>query len=182
MATRKETNRYHPPEFWDAKGFNDKANLNSFRGESWRNRGAQSSGAAQVNSKLLTQGRNVIRFEMPWDIICSGEKCGECIHKGVRFNADKEKAGKYFTTQIWHFEMKCHLCDNKITIATDPENCEYKCISGCRRKQETWAEDDDTLKRPDAREKRKLEEDPFYRLEHFAADDGTGRRQAAARC
>jgi hypothetical protein len=35
----------------------------------------------QVNSKLLTQGRNVIRFEMPWDIICSGEKCGECIHK-----------------------------------------------------------------------------------------------------
>lgn len=34
--------------------------------------------------------------------------------QGVRFNADKEKAGKYFTTQIWHFEMKCHLCDNKI--------------------------------------------------------------------
>lgn len=41
----------------------------------------RSCGDVQVNSKLLTQGRNVIRFEMPWDIICSGEKCGECIHK-----------------------------------------------------------------------------------------------------
>ena len=36
------------------------------------------------------------------------------LAQGVRFNADKHKAGKYFTTQIWHFEMKCHLCDNKI--------------------------------------------------------------------
>eukprot|EP00961_Rhodomonas_salina_P149785 2016624-Rhodomonas_salina.1 len=84
------------------------------------------------------QGRNVVRFEMPFDIFC--EKCNECIHKGVRFNADKEKvqtalptkvnavtsstilltlsylfgcqAGKYFSTTIWEFDMKCHLCDN----------------------------------------------------------------------
>ena len=167
--------RYYPPEFWDQKGFNDKANLNTFRGESWRNRGAQ------VNSKLLTQGRNVIRFEMPWDIICLGEKCGECVHKGVRFNADKDKAGKYFTTTIWHFRLKCHLCDNIMIMATDPEKCDYKCVSGCRRKQETWLEDEDTLKRPDKREQRRMEEDPFYRLEHFAADDGSGRREDEVR-
>ena len=83
MATRKETNRYYPPEFWDDPNFGDKSNLNSFRGESWRNRGAQ------VNSKLLTQGRNVIRFETPFDIWCEG--CNEVTHKGVRFNADKNK-------------------------------------------------------------------------------------------
>jgi len=83
MADRKATNRYYPPEFWDDPKFSDKSNLNSFRGEGWRNRGAQ------VNSKLLTQGRNVIRFETPFDIWCEG--CNEVIHKGVRFNADKEK-------------------------------------------------------------------------------------------
>jgi len=85
MAARKETNRYYPPEFWDDPKFGDKSNLNSFRGEGWRNRGAQ------VNSKLLTQGRNVIRFEMPFDIWCGG--CNEVIHKGVRFNSDKNKVG-----------------------------------------------------------------------------------------
>ena len=83
MADRKATNRYYPPEFWDDPKFSDKSNLNSFRGEGWRNRGAQ------VNSKLLTQGRNVIRFETPFDIWCEG--CNQVIHKGVRFNADKEK-------------------------------------------------------------------------------------------
>jgi hypothetical protein len=106
--------RYYPPEFWDQKNFNDKSNLNAYRGEAWRNRGAQ------VNSKLLTQGRNVIRFETPFDIVCLG--CNETIHKGVRFNADKRNYGKYFTTTIWEFELKCHLCDNKMFVRTDPEN------------------------------------------------------------
>ena len=71
--------------------------------------------------------------------------------------------------------MKCHLCDNKMVVATDPENCTYKCVSGCRRKEESWTEDADTLTKPDVREKRKLEDDPFYRLEHFAAGDGSGK-------
>jgi len=82
-ADATDARRYYPPEFWDQKNFNDKQNLNSFRGEGWRNRGAQ------VNSKLLTQGRDVIRFETPFDIVCLG--CQEVIHKGVRFNADKRK-------------------------------------------------------------------------------------------
>eukprot|EP00288_Rhodomonas_lens_P012392 CAMPEP_0177749406 /NCGR_PEP_ID=MMETSP0484_2-20121128/32469_1 /TAXON_ID=354590 /ORGANISM="Rhodomonas lens, Strain RHODO" /LENGTH=306 /DNA_ID=CAMNT_0019264387 /DNA_START=11 /DNA_END=927 /DNA_ORIENTATION=- len=173
MADRKATNRYYPPEFWDQKNFSDKSNLNSYRGESWRNRGAQ------VNSKLLTQGRNVVRFEMPFDIFC--EKCNECIHKGVRFNADKEKAGKYFSTTIWEFDMKCHLCDNRFIMKTDPEHTTFVCHSGCRQKQETWEDDQDTEKVPDAKEKRKLENDPFYRLEHFAATDGSGRREDEVR-
>ena len=61
-----------------------------------------------------------------------------------------------------------------MVMATDPENCTYKCISGCRRKQEAWEDDADTLDRPDEREKRRMEDDPFYRLEHFAATDGSG--------
>jgi len=128
-----------------------------------------------VNSKLLTQGRDVIRFETPFDIWC--EKCQEVIHKGVRFNADKKKAGKYFTTTIWEFQLKCHLCDNIMIVATDPQNTTYKCISGCRKKEESWDQDEDTVKLLDEKEKRKLEEDPFYRLEHFAASDGSGKRE-----
>ena len=62
-----------------------------------------------------------------------------------------------------------------MVVGTDPENCTYKCVSGCRRKVESWEEDEDTLKRPDVRETRKMEDDPFYRLEHFAAADGSGR-------
>ena len=62
-----------------------------------------------------------------------------------------------------------------MVVGTDPENCTYKCVSGCRRKVESWEDDEDTLKAPDVREKRKLEDDPFYRLEHFAAADGSGR-------
>eukprot|EP00291_Cryptomonas_curvata_P025776 CAMPEP_0172156958 /NCGR_PEP_ID=MMETSP1050-20130122/3519_1 /TAXON_ID=233186 /ORGANISM="Cryptomonas curvata, Strain CCAP979/52" /LENGTH=238 /DNA_ID=CAMNT_0012826123 /DNA_START=114 /DNA_END=827 /DNA_ORIENTATION=- len=167
MAERKASNRYYPPEFWDQKGFSDKSNLNTFRGESWRNRGAQ------VNSKLLTQGRDVIRFEMPFDIWCGG--CEQVIHKGVRFNADKHKAGKYLTTTIWEFDMKCHLCDHRFAIRTDPQHTTYLCHSGCRAKKNEFEEDADTASRPDAREQRRLDSDPFYRLEHSAAPDGSGR-------
>eukprot|EP00285_Hemiselmis_virescens_P016636 CAMPEP_0173400662 /NCGR_PEP_ID=MMETSP1356-20130122/48595_1 /TAXON_ID=77927 ORGANISM="Hemiselmis virescens, Strain PCC157" /NCGR_SAMPLE_ID=MMETSP1356 /ASSEMBLY_ACC=CAM_ASM_000847 /LENGTH=254 /DNA_ID=CAMNT_0014360627 /DNA_START=35 /DNA_END=796 /DNA_ORIENTATION=+ len=168
MSDRKATNRYYPPEFWDQKNFNDKANLNSYRGEGWRNRGAQ------VNSKLLTQGRNVIRFETPFDIVCGG--CAEVIHKGVRFNADKRKAGNYFSTTIWEFELKCAKCDHKMFMLTDPENTTYKCGEGCRAAVQGWAEDEDTLKMPDKKEQRRLESDPFFKLEHSAAPDGSGRR------
>ena len=41
ILTLSLLHRYYPPEFWDQKGFNDKCNLNAFRGEAWRNRGAQ---------------------------------------------------------------------------------------------------------------------------------------------
>jgi len=40
---------------------------------------------------------------------------------GVRYNAEKKQAGKYFSTKIWSFRMKCHLCDNWMEIHTDPQ-------------------------------------------------------------
>ena len=33
--------------------------------------------------------------------------------------------GMYYTTPIYSFRMKCHLCPNKITIKTDPGNMDY---------------------------------------------------------
>lgn len=93
----------------------------------------------------------------------------------ARLRMNTRQGGKYFSTTIWHFDLKCHLCDHKMVVATDPENCTYKCVSGCRRKIESWEDDQDTLKAPDVREKKKMEDDPFYRLEHFAAGDGSGK-------
>lgn len=59
------------------------------------------------------------RFELPYNIWCNG--CGSHIGMGVRYNAEKSQVGKYYTTPIFKFRMKCHLCDNYFEIQTDPQ-------------------------------------------------------------
>lgn len=63
---------------------------------------------------------------MPFNIWCLG--CNAHIGKGVRYNAEKKQAGNYFSTKIYNFRMKCHLCDNYIEINTDPEVLYSYCI------------------------------------------------------
>ena len=58
-------------------------------------------------------------FEMPYNIWCN--TCGNHIGMGVRYNAEKTKIGNYFTTPIFQFRMKCHLCDGHFEIKTDPK-------------------------------------------------------------
>jgi len=55
---------------------------------------------------------------MPYNIWCDG--CNNHIGMGVRYNAEKSKDGMYYTTPIYKFRMKCHLCDNHFEIKTDP--------------------------------------------------------------
>ena len=55
---------------------------------------------------------------MPYNIWCDG--CNNHIGMGVRYNAEKSKIGNYYTTPIYKFRMKCHLCDNHFEIKTDP--------------------------------------------------------------
>lgn len=40
---------------------------------------------------------------------------------GVRYNAEKKKIGNYYSTPIFSFRCKCHLCDNWFEIQTDPK-------------------------------------------------------------
>ena len=47
---------------------------------------------------------------------------------GVRYNAEKKKVGNYYTTPIYRFRMKCHLCDNHFEIETDPKVRKKKMI------------------------------------------------------
>ena len=45
---------------------------------------------------------------------------GHCNRKhigiGVRYNAEKTRVGHYYTTPIYQFKMRCHLCSNAIVI------------------------------------------------------------------
>ncbi|KAL3900332.1 MAG: hypothetical protein SGCHY_001414 [Lobulomycetales sp.] len=89
---------------------------------------------------------------------------------GVRYNANKREAGAYYSTKIWAFHFKCHLCPNWIEIQTDPQNTAYKIISA-RVKQETWdPEENGGVVLPSAKEKERLETDAFYRLEKTTKD------------
>ena len=70
-------------------------------------------------SILPFDSRLSIRFEMPYNIWCN--TCGNHVGMGVRYNAEKTKIGNYFTTPIFQFRMKCHLCDGHYEIKTDPK-------------------------------------------------------------
>ena len=78
---------------------------------------------------------------------------------GVRYNAEKKKIGNYYSTPIYSFRCKCHLCDGWFEIQTDPkvrvsaisapvapltqsssltQNTRYVVVSGARQKDEEW--------------------------------------------
>lgn len=92
--------------------------------------------------------------------------------KGLRFNAKKEKEGKYFTTQIWAFHMKCFSCEQKFKILTDPKNCTYDMAEGIRKHEQDFTPDaDDSLIVATSDEARQLiATDPMYRLQHGEED------------
>ncbi|XP_075594209.1 LOW QUALITY PROTEIN: putative splicing factor YJU2B [Balearica regulorum gibbericeps] len=109
---------------------------------------------------------------MPYNIWCDG--CKNHIGMGVRYNAEKKKVGTYYTTPIYRFRRKCHLCVNYIEMQTDPAGCDYVIVSGARRKEERWdmRDNEQVLPTGDWEEKEKLETDAMFRLEHGVADRG----------
>jgi len=118
MSDRKATNKYYPPD-WDPS----KGSINTYRG----------SHHLRDRARKLNQGILIVRFEMPFPVFCLS--CNNSIGVGVRYNAEKKSAGKYFTTTIWSFTMKCHLCSSRLEIQTDPQNRDFKVISGLKRRE-----------------------------------------------
>ncbi|XP_006023467.1 coiled-coil domain-containing protein 130 isoform X2 [Alligator sinensis] len=157
MGERKGVNKYYPPDFDPAKH----GSLNKYR----------HSHPLRERARKLSQGILIIRFEMPYNIWCDG--CKNHIGMGVRYNAEKKKVGNYYTTPIYRFRMKCHLCVNYIEMQTDPANCDYVIVSGAQRKEERWdPQDNEQVLATEHEEKKKLETDAMYRLEHGATDQG----------
>ncbi len=73
----------------------------------------------------------MIRFEMPFNVWCLA--CSAHIARGVRFNAEKSKAGAYYSTTVWSFALKCPRCSSRIEVQTDPKASDYVVTAGARR-------------------------------------------------
>lgn len=154
MGERKGQNKYYPPDYDPRAG-----GLNKFLG----------THALRERARKIHLGIIIIRFEMPYNIWCDG--CKNHIGMGVRYNAEKTKVGMYYSTPVYQFKMKCHLCDNYIVIKTDPGNLDYEIISGARRQENRWDPTENGQIVPDAKEtQRRLFDDPMYKLEHVATD------------
>ncbi|KAI9451053.1 DUF572-domain-containing protein [Lactarius psammicola] len=115
-------NKYYPPDYDDAKH----KSLNSYRGKH----------ALGDRARKIDQGILITRFELPFNIWCG--TCNAHIGMGVRYNAEKKKIGMYYSTPIFSFRCKCHLCSGWFEIQTDPQNTRYVVVSGARRKEEDW--------------------------------------------
>jgi len=85
---------------------------------------------------VFGNGQKVIRFEMPFNVICLGceEKFGipRKIAKGVRFDAKKRFYGQYFRTKIYEFIMVCSACKQQLRVRTNPRDCTYDLAAGLR--------------------------------------------------
>ncbi|KAG2494127.1 hypothetical protein HYH03_007765 [Edaphochlamys debaryana] len=149
LAAARADNFYFPPDFDPVKH----GSLNKYNGQH----------PLRERAKKLDQGILVIRFEVPFNILC--DKCGEHIAKGERFNAEKKAIGNYHSTKILQFSMR-HHCGCIITIQTDPKNAEYLVVEGARKKEESYtAADAEVIELPDEAEKERRDKDPLYRLE-----------------
>ena len=147
---------YHPPD-WDPQ-------------KESRRKHQKSKGSNQYEK------HGVIRFELPYNAWCLG--CERHLGRGTRFNAKKSKEGKYFTTQIWSFAMKCPTCPQRFVIETDPKNADYAFRAGIKRNEahvEHVREDqrsatEGTIALDSEATRMRLAKDPIFRLEK-AADD-----------
>lgn len=158
MGERKGQNKYYPPDYDPKKG-----GLNKFRG----------THALRERARKIHLGIIIIRFEMPYNIWCDG--CKNHIGMGVRYNAEKTKVGMYYSTPIYKFRMKCHLCDNHFEIQTDPGNLDYNILSGARRQENRWDPLQNEQVVPETKEvQKRLFDDPMYKLEHQAKDVKAG--------
>ncbi|KAK3580942.1 hypothetical protein CHS0354_006967 [Potamilus streckersoni] len=159
MAERKAVNKYYPPD-WDPS----KGSINEYVGQH----------PLRDRARKLHMGILVIRFEMPYNIWCDG--CNSHIGMGVRYNAEKKKVGNYFSTPIYQFRMKCHLCDNYFEIKTDPKNHDYVIVSGARRKEQRWdPKENEQIVPEDKATQKKLANDAMFKLEHGTDDQQKGK-------
>jgi coiled-coil domain-containing protein 130 len=150
LAAARADNFYYPPEWTPQMG-----GISKFQGSKGKNQYEQ---------------HGIIRFELPFDAWCLG--CGTHMTKGLRFNAKKEKDGKYFTTQIWAFTMKCFSCEQRFVIKTDPQNATYDMAEGIRKHEQDFTPDvDDSLIVATSDETKQLiATDPMFRLQHVEED------------
>lgn len=90
--------------------------------------------ALGARASKISQGILTVRFEMPYPIWCTTCPKPTIIGQGVRFNAEKKKAGNYYSSPIYSFRMKHVACGGWIEIRTDPKNTAYVVVEGARKR------------------------------------------------
>jgi len=185
LAAARADNFYHPPD-WDPRKESRAAHdVRKTGGPAWK------AHPLRERAKKLDEGILVIRFEMPFDVRCSG--CGCRIGKGVRFDAEKKAVGKYLSTKIWSFRMLCKAeqegnarCDQKknphfIEVRTDPKNAEYLVTEGAQIlfTSSKTAADYGVEAILDPTELAARAADPFYKLEAHAPQQAQAKARKA---
>ena len=150
LAASRADNFYYPPE-WTP----DKGSISKFQGSKGKNQ---------------YEHYGIIRFELPFDAWCL--KCERHMSKGLRFNAKKDRAGKYFTTTIWAFTTKCYSCDQQFVIKTDPKNNTYEFAEGLRKHEQDYeiGRAEGVVEFLSDEQKGMLEKDPMFKLQHVQED------------
>lgn len=173
LAAARADNYYYPREWRPELG-----SLNRFHGSHPLGRRAKDAAAGVL----------VVRFEMPFDAVC--EACDARIGRGVRFNARKRQAGAYLSTPVYEFALTCPSCKAEMVVRTDPEARGYCMASGIRKKvdaadAEAMARregaptvDEPTERLNDPETAQRIRDDPFFQLEHEAADRRAARERA----
>lgn len=112
-----------------------------------------------------------VRFEMPFPIWCTTCPKPTIIGQGVRFNAEKRRVGRYYSTPIWNFTIKHADCGGVIEIQTDPKNTAYVVIRGAHKREvgEDVLREGDTLV-ASAEERDALRQNAFAGLEKTIED------------
>ena len=131
--------------------------------------------ANKLNNKrapgtLRKDGTQTVRFEMPYAVWCHTCNPHAIIGQGVRFNAEKKKAGSYYSTPIWSFRIRHPACGGSIEIRTDPKNTAYVVVEGGKARD--YGEPEDRVREGEngipiltAEERERRREDAFARLE-----------------
>lgn len=116
--------RYYKPDFdWKDK---QKDTLNKVAGKH----------ALGDRARKLDKGILIVRFELPFNVWCG--TCNNHIGAGVRYNAEKKKIGSYYSTPIFSFRCKCHLCAGWFEVQTDPKNTRYVVTEGAKQQAQDW--------------------------------------------
>ncbi|KAG8864914.1 hypothetical protein FRB96_003501 [Tulasnella sp. 330] len=142
-------NRWIPPDY-DPKRHHT---LNDYQGKK----------ALGDRERKRDQGILITRFELPFNIWCA--TCNNHIGMGVRYNAEKKKIGNYYSTPIYSFRCKCHLCSGWFEIQTDPKNTAYVVTSGARKQEQDWDPEENGGFAAHDTDPNKPPEDPLASLE-----------------
>ncbi|KAG7362880.1 protein of unknown function DUF572 containing protein [Nitzschia inconspicua] len=136
LAAIQADGYYLPPEYFEGGAYKKQSKNQFYASQDVRSKSSSSSknnnnknkrNSASVGHNQYLQ-RGVVRFELPYKGICEG--CHQSIGRGTRYNAEKSNAGKYFTTPIYQFDMKCRNCQHLWIIRTNPQERGFDYVKG----------------------------------------------------